>query len=117
MSVQAILKTIGHGIERESPSILVGLGITGLATTVILAVRATPKALYLIQEEEAARYADESKREPITKLRHSQAHLEVLYSSNTSWCWYRCVFCWSAFHQFAPECRISQVYIRYLRRL
>ncbi len=68
MSVQTVLKTIGRGIERESPTILTGLGIAGIATTVILAVRATPKALYLLEEEESARYADESKREPISKI-------------------------------------------------
>ncbi len=68
MSLQTVLKTVGRGIERESPTILIGLGIAGIATTVILAVRATPKALYLLEEEEARRYADESKREPLTKL-------------------------------------------------
>jgi len=68
MSVQTILKTIVRGLEKESPAILTGLGITGIATTVILAVKATPKALYILQEEESARYADESRREPISKL-------------------------------------------------
>jgi len=68
MSIQTVFKTIVHGLERESPTILTTLGITGVATTVILAVRATPKALYILQEEESARYADESRREPITKL-------------------------------------------------
>jgi hypothetical protein len=63
-----IFKTILIGLEKQSPTILSGLGIAGIATTVILAVRATPKALYILQEEKAARYTDESKREPISKI-------------------------------------------------
>lgn len=68
MTVETVFKTILRGIERESPTILTGLGITGIATTAVLAVRATPKALYLLEEERAKRYADESKREPLTKI-------------------------------------------------
>ncbi len=68
MTIEAVLKTILRGIERESPAILTGLGITGIATTAILAVRATPKALDLLEEERAKRYQDESKREPISKI-------------------------------------------------
>lgn len=68
MSAGTILKTFLKVVERESPTILTGLGISGFITTVVLAVKATPKAVYLIQEEESARYKDESKREPLTKL-------------------------------------------------
>jgi hypothetical protein len=68
MTIGTVLKTIMRGLERESPTILTGLGITGIATTAIMAVRATPKALYLLEEERAIRYADESKREPISKI-------------------------------------------------
>ena len=68
MTIQTVLKTIGRGIERESPTILTGLGIGGLATTAIMAVRATPKALYLLEEERAKRYKEGIKREPISKI-------------------------------------------------
>lgn len=68
MSTQTILKTIARGLERESPTILTGLGLGGIAATAILAVRATPKALYLLEKEGEERYRDESKRTPITKL-------------------------------------------------
>lgn len=42
---------IKSGLIRQSPSILTGLAITGVPTTVVLAVRATPAAMRLIYEE------------------------------------------------------------------
>ena len=45
------IKTAGDALKRHSPNILVGLGTIGTITTVIFAVRATPKALRIIQEE------------------------------------------------------------------
>lgn len=68
MTIESVFKTIVHGIERESPTILTVLGITGIATTAIMAVRATPKALYLLEDERTKRYKDESKRKPISKI-------------------------------------------------
>lgn len=38
-------------ISRHSPEILTGIGIAGMITTTVLAVRATPKALKLIEEK------------------------------------------------------------------
>ena len=38
-------------LARKSPEILTGLGVAGFITTTILAVKATPKALELIEEE------------------------------------------------------------------
>lgn len=37
-------------IEKHSPEILTGIGIAGMITTTVMAVRATPKALILIEE-------------------------------------------------------------------
>ncbi len=37
-------------LSKHSPSILIGIGITGMLTTTVLAVKATPKALRLIDE-------------------------------------------------------------------
>jgi hypothetical protein len=45
------LNEIKEGIVRESPTILTAFGVTGVITTTILAVRATPKALELIEAE------------------------------------------------------------------
>lgn len=36
---------------KHSPEILMGIGITGMVTTTVMAVRATPKALVLIENE------------------------------------------------------------------
>lgn len=59
MDLQKILKRAQNfGIEH-GPEILIGLGITGFFTTTILAVRATPKALILIEEEKERQKAEE----------------------------------------------------------
>lgn len=44
------LNVIKSGVEKHSPAILTGLGIIGIGSTVIFAVRATPKALDLIDD-------------------------------------------------------------------
>lgn len=44
---------------KRSPEILLGFGIAGMITTTILAVKATPKALTLIEEEKQKQDADE----------------------------------------------------------
>lgn len=45
-----MLKALGEGIKKRSPALLMGVGIAGMITTTILAVRATPKALELMDE-------------------------------------------------------------------
>lgn len=47
------VKTVGKYLKTYSPNILMALGTAGTVTTVIFAVRATPKALRVIQEETA----------------------------------------------------------------
>lgn len=49
--VTKFIKTVGRGLTKHSPEILTGLGIAGMCTTVVLAVKATPKAMELIKEE------------------------------------------------------------------
>lgn len=46
-----ISKKVGLAVRRHSPEILQGLGIAGMITTTVLAVRATPKAIELIEED------------------------------------------------------------------
>lgn len=46
-----IVKGIHSGLQKHSPEILTGIGIAGMITTTVLAVRATPKALILMEEE------------------------------------------------------------------
>ena len=49
-------KDLINGIKktmiRKSPEILIGIGIAGMITTTVLAVKATPKAIVLIHEKE-----------------------------------------------------------------
>ena len=52
-------KDIQNGISKHSPEILTGLGIAGMVTTVVLAVKATPKALQLIEEKKDEEQKDE----------------------------------------------------------
>lgn len=50
MSFKSFIGTIGNGLSKHSPEILVGLGIAGMVTGTIMAVKATPKALVLMEE-------------------------------------------------------------------
>lgn len=45
-------KSIRAGAKKYSPGILTGIGITGMVITTVTAVKATPKALQLIDEKE-----------------------------------------------------------------
>lgn len=46
------LRTAKVTMTKHSPEILTGIGIAGMIATTVLAVKATPKALILIQDEE-----------------------------------------------------------------
>jgi hypothetical protein len=46
-------------ISKNSPAILTGIGAVGLVTTVVLAVKATPKAICLIQDRAWEKYKEE----------------------------------------------------------
>ena len=45
-------KEIKATMSAHSPEILTGIGIAGMITTTVLAVKATPKALKLIEDAE-----------------------------------------------------------------
>lgn len=45
-------------LSKHSPEILIGLGITGMITTTVLAVKATPKALKLIEKKKKEEHKD-----------------------------------------------------------
>lgn len=66
-----IVKNVQVAAKKHSPEILTGLGIAGLVTTTIMAVKATPKALRLIEIAEDHRF-DESDPEftwsPLSKI-------------------------------------------------
>ena len=50
--IQNIFKNTKLFISKHSPEILTGLGLASMLTSTVLAVKATPKAIRLIQEEE-----------------------------------------------------------------
>lgn len=48
-----LFKSVKMVVSQHSPEILTGIGIAGMITTTVLAVRATPKALTLIDDKKA----------------------------------------------------------------
>lgn len=56
-----MIKNVRHAVGKHSPAILTGIGIAGMITTTVMAVRATPKALELIAEERGGNSSDEEK--------------------------------------------------------
>lgn len=66
-NVAAMLRSIKIAASKHSPEILTGLGIAGMITTTVLAVKATPKALDLIAEAEDKKF-DNGHGEALTKL-------------------------------------------------
>lgn len=62
-SMAALFKDIKMAVSKHSPEILTGLGIAGMVTTTVLAVKATPKALELIEDRK-----DELDLHPSEKL-------------------------------------------------
>ena len=65
--VSKIIKNVRFTISKHSPEILIGIGIAGMVTTTILAVRDTPKALCLIEE------AKDEKGEELTAVEKVKA--------------------------------------------
>ncbi len=59
-NVSKFIKGIGTALSAHSPEILTGIGVAGMITTTILAVKATPKALQLIDD------AKEKKKDKLT---------------------------------------------------
>jgi hypothetical protein len=54
-SMQIGVRKIGEILMKNSPSILTGLGVAGMVTTVVMAVSATPKAIKILEEEQERR--------------------------------------------------------------
>lgn len=49
-NISKVLSSVRTSMAKHSPEILTGIGIAGMITTTVMAVRATPKALILIEE-------------------------------------------------------------------
>lgn len=52
METPKFIKSVTATLSKHSPEILTGLGIAGMITTTVLAVKATPKAVALIRDAE-----------------------------------------------------------------
>ena len=52
MDIKKIRNSIVNTISDKSPEILIGFGLAGMLTSTILAVKATPKALDILEQEE-----------------------------------------------------------------
>lgn len=50
-NVTKLIKSVQFALTKHSPEILTGLGIAGMITTTVLAVRATPKAMKICEAE------------------------------------------------------------------
>ena len=60
-------KDVRMKISEHAPEILTGIGIAGMITTTVLAVKATPKALELINEKKQEENVDELKAIDVVK--------------------------------------------------
>lgn len=57
-NVSKMVKSAQVILSKHSPEILTGIGVAGLLTATVLAVKATPKALTLIEEEKREKHVD-----------------------------------------------------------
>lgn len=67
---KGVLKEVQTSLAKHSPEILTGIGIAGMVTTVVLAVRATPKAMRLIEDEKNRQneaLAEQAKKDNLEK--------------------------------------------------
>jgi hypothetical protein len=62
-----MIKKFQKGLSKHTPEILMGIGITGLVTSTVLAVRATPKALELIEKKKEELQVDKLTAEDTVK--------------------------------------------------
>ena len=60
MSIRKPIGVLVKSLDKNAPKILLFCGIVGIPATVVSAVRETPKALKLIEEEKRKRFLDDS---------------------------------------------------------
>ena len=69
LNVTKFIKNAQFVLSKHSPEILTGLGIAGMVTTTVLAVKATPKALRIIEDYEECILCDHEKIKPVDAVR------------------------------------------------
>lgn len=74
-NVAKLFNAIKTGVNRKSPEILIGLGIAGMITTTVLAVKATPKAMRLLDDVKKETWNED----PVNPMAHRELKpLEVI---------------------------------------
>lgn len=63
MNFKGFMNYLKDGANKHSPEILIGIGVAGMISTTVLAVKATPRALELIEEAKKAK--EKEKLEPV----------------------------------------------------
>lgn len=67
--LQSLLKASKGFVGKHSPGIMMGIGLIGVVSTVVLTAKATPKAVQLLEEEKRRRNEElEENEEPIEEL-------------------------------------------------
>lgn len=61
MDIRKTIDSLGLTVNRNSPTILMSLGITGLVGSVAMAVKATPTAMALVEDELYSRFQEAAK--------------------------------------------------------
>ena len=51
LQLSKVAKDLGTVLSKHRPEILIGVGVSGMIATIVLAVRATPKAIELIEQK------------------------------------------------------------------
>lgn len=69
INITNFIKNAQFIVSKHSPEILTGLGIAGMITTTILAVKATPKAIRLIEDYEESILCDHEKIKPAVAVK------------------------------------------------
>lgn len=67
-NMSKFIKNAKTTLSKHSPEILTGLGIAGMITTTVLAVKATPKAMQLIEAKKELEGTDELKPIEVIKV-------------------------------------------------
>ena len=68
LNVSKLCKDAKDMVLKRSPEILTGIGIAGMITTTVLAVKATPKAINLIEEKKKDIYREQKGHDPEYRL-------------------------------------------------
>ena len=87
-NISKVLSSVRTSMAKHSPEILTGIGIAGMITTTVMAVRATPKALILIEERKEEIGAEELEVADVVKT-------TWLYSGSDYGNPLHCMFNWS----------------------